>query len=52
MHPDLPSGMVELSETTGGKGEYFRQIADAARTWDGRTDPIRQMGASAVSTVR
>ena len=51
VHPELPSGMVELSETTGGKGEYFRQIAEAARTWDGRTEPVRQMGASAVSTA-
>lgn len=51
VHPDLPSGMVELSETTGGKGDYFRQIAEAARQWDGHTDPIREMGATAVSTA-
>ena len=24
VHPDLPSGMFEISEMAGGKGEYFR----------------------------
>ena len=43
VHADLPSGMVELSETTGGKGEYFQQIALAAQQWDG-TDPVRRIG--------
>lgn len=50
VHADLPSGMVELSELTGGKGEYFQQIAAAAQAWDGRSDPIRGMAANATST--
>lgn len=41
VHDDLPSGMIELSELTGGKGAYFQQIAAAAQGWDGHTDPIR-----------
>jgi hypothetical protein len=32
--------VVELSEVSGFKGEIFRQIAEAARDWDG-TDPVR-----------
>jgi len=44
VHADLPSAMVELSELSGGKGEYFAQIAQAARGWDG-SDPIRRVGA-------
>ncbi len=40
VHAELPSGMIELSETTGGKGEYFQRIARAAEGWDG-SDPIR-----------
>jgi len=46
VHPDLPSGMIELSELTGGKGDYFRRIAEASLGWDG-SDPIRRMGAPA-----
>jgi hypothetical protein len=42
VHPDLPSGMFEISELAGGKGEYFHEIRRAAETWDGR-DPIRRM---------
>ncbi|QHJ00578.1 VOC family protein [Xylophilus rhododendri] len=45
LHPDLPSGMVELSETSGGKGEYFQKIAAASRDWDGR-EPVRVMSAA------
>jgi Glyoxalase/Bleomycin resistance protein/Dioxygenase superfamily len=44
VHRDLPSGMIELSETTGGKGDYFKMIRDAARDWDG-SEPIRRVGA-------
>lgn len=47
LHPGLPSGMVELSETSGGKGDYFGRIADAARGWDG-VDPVRRVLAGAV----
>ena len=40
VHPDLPSGMIEISEMTGGKGEYFAEIRKAAEAWDGAA-PIR-----------
>lgn len=40
LHPDLPSGMIELSEMTGGKGEYFDEIKRTCDIWDG-SDPIR-----------
>jgi hypothetical protein len=43
MHADLPSNVVELSEQTGGKAEFFREIAQAAINWDGR-DPVRPVG--------
>jgi len=46
VHPDLPSGMIELSELTGGKGDYFAQIATASQGWDGQ-DPVRRVGAPA-----
>ncbi|RYF65903.1 MAG: VOC family protein [Comamonadaceae bacterium] len=49
VHPDLPSGMFEVSEMSGGKGDYFREIRRAAQNWDG-ADPIRRM-ASASTTV-
>lgn len=39
---DMPSAMVEISEGTGGKAEYFETIRAAAVGWDGR-DPIRRM---------
>lgn len=42
VHADLPSGMIEISEMAGGKGDYFREIRRAAQGWDGR-DPIRRM---------
>jgi len=32
--------VVEISELSGMKGQLFKFIADAARSWDG-TDPIR-----------
>lgn len=40
LHPDLPSAMIELSESTGGKAEYFAKVKQASVGWDG-TDPIR-----------
>jgi catechol 2,3-dioxygenase-like lactoylglutathione lyase family enzyme len=43
VHADLPSGMIELSELSGGKGDYFKLIADASNGWDG-SDPIRMAG--------
>lgn len=45
LHAGFASAMVEISESTGGKGEYFESIRQAALTWDGR-DPIRRMDAS------
>lgn len=46
VHPGLPSAMVEVSELTGGKGEYFEEIRRAAESWDGH-DPIRRLDAAA-----
>lgn len=40
LHPELPSAMIELSESTGGKAEYFEKIRRASIDWDG-ADPIR-----------
>lgn len=40
VHPDLPSGMIEVSEMKGGKGEYFEEIRRTCETWDGSA-PIR-----------
>jgi catechol 2,3-dioxygenase-like lactoylglutathione lyase family enzyme len=40
LHSELPSCMIELSESTGGKGEYFDKVRKASIGWDGR-DPIR-----------
>jgi hypothetical protein len=45
VHPDLPSGMFEVSEMARGKGEYFREIRQAAEAWDG-SDPIRRVAAN------
>ncbi len=42
-HADLPGNVVELSEQTGGKAEFFREVAQAALQWDGK-DPIRRIG--------
>ncbi|CAM4086169.1 VOC family protein [Bordetella muralis] len=41
VHPDLPSGMIEISEMKGGKGEYFDEIRKASDGWDGSA-PIRR----------
>ncbi|MDF3313159.1 VOC family protein [Rhodococcus sp. T2V] len=45
VHPDVPGGTIELSETTGGKAEYFKTIEEASIGWDG-TDPIRRLGVT------
>lgn len=42
VHPELPSGMFEISEMSGGKGAYFDEIRQAARVWDGQ-DAIRRI---------
>ena len=43
VNPALPSGMIEISELSGGKGEYFEQIRHASSGWNG-SDPIRRLG--------
>lgn len=42
LNPDFASVMIELSECTGGKQEYFDMIKRAAAEWDG-SDPIRHV---------
>ena len=42
VHRELPSAMIEISESTGGKGEYFEEIRRAALAWDG-SDPVRRL---------
>ncbi|MFE5706525.1 VOC family protein [Rhodococcus koreensis] len=39
-HEDVPGTVLELSEYTGEKADYFAMIAAAAADWDG-TDPYR-----------
>ena len=41
-HADLPGNVVEVSEQSGGKSEFFRQVRDAAVGWDGR-EPVRKV---------
>ena len=41
LHPALPSAMIELSELTGGKGDYFEEIRRASLGWDG-SEPVRR----------
>lgn len=43
VHPGFKSAMIEISELTGGKGEYFDEIRTASQTWDGSL-PIRKRG--------
>ena len=45
VNPDLPSGMFEISEMTGGKAEYFAEVRRAGLAWDGKGEPIRLVGA-------
>lgn len=40
VHPGLPSAMIEISESTGGKAEFFETVKQAALAWDG-TNPVR-----------
>jgi len=37
----IPGSILEISETSGFKGEYFKLIADVCANWDG-SDPIRR----------
>lgn len=41
--PDQAGPMIEISEMTGGKGDYFDRIRAAAVDWNG-ADPIRRVG--------
>lgn len=43
VHEAHPGAMIEISESTGGKGEYFEQIRLASQGWDG-SEPIRRIG--------
>lgn len=44
VHDDVPGTVIELSEYTGGKDAYFKEIAAAAESWDG-SEPIRRRTA-------
>ena len=37
-----PGTVVELSDSSGAKGMFFKHIAEVAKTWDG-TDPVRKI---------
>lgn len=39
-----PGTVVEISDISGAKGEFFKHIREAARSWDG-AKPIREVGA-------
>ena len=41
LRPNLPGVMIEVSQNTGGKAEYFEQVRLAACAWQGE-DPIRR----------
>jgi len=41
IHDKLPGTVLEVSEMSGFKGEYFKAIAEICAKWDG-TDPIRR----------
>jgi hypothetical protein len=43
----LPGTIIELSEMSGFKGDYFKAIDEAAMNWDG-SDPIRRQNPSEV----
>ncbi|SEJ49211.1 MULTISPECIES: VOC family protein [unclassified Variovorax] len=38
----FPGTVIEISETSGAKGDRFKQIRAAARDWDG-SQPIRKI---------
>ncbi|MFY9128613.1 MAG: VOC family protein [Limnohabitans sp.] len=43
VHSELPGNVVEISEQSGGKAEFFKEIATAAIDWNG-SNPIRRVG--------
>ncbi len=51
VHPRLPSAMIEISESTGGKAEFFEEIRRAAIGWDGK-DPVRRVGPPAQAAAK
>lgn len=46
VRPDFPSAVIELSESTGGKAEYFEEVRQAALDWNGEL-PIRRLPPAA-----
>lgn len=42
VNPRLRSAMVEISETSGGKGDFFDEIRKASIDWNG-SDPVRHL---------
>lgn len=42
VHDEAPGAVIELSEQTGGKAEFFKEIAQVAAAWDG-SDPVRRI---------
>lgn len=42
LNDNIPGAILEISEMSGFKGEYFKAIADICANWDGCTDPIRR----------
>ncbi len=42
LNDNIPGAIIEISEMSGFKGEYFKAIADECRNWDGCTNPIRR----------
>ncbi|GAA2849381.1 VOC family protein [Pseudonocardia halophobica] len=49
VHPQDQGNVIEVSETGGGKAEYFARIAAASVGWDG-ADPVRRQDVT--PTVR
>ncbi len=41
-----PGTLIELSEISGAKGEFFRRVAEIAASWDG-SDPVRRISRMA-----
>lgn len=44
LNPNLPGAILEISELSGGKGEYFEMIRNESIAWTG-DEPIRRMNA-------
>lgn len=48
---DHPGTLIELSEISGPKGEFFKRVAEIAAEWDG-SDPIRPVARMAPEALR